>query len=617
MSNNTNIREYSTTSEIVKPIIIEPKKIDGVEIDDNLKAPICCIVGHVDAGKTSLLDKLRNSSEQLKEAGGITQHIGSTFFPIESIKESCSAIKGKFEVVHKIPGILMIDTPGHAEFQSLREVGTTICDLGILIIDINASVQEQTKESIKLLKEKNIPFVIAITKLDKVDGWKPTTHTNLKNALKEQTKDITMILESKLEDIKYDLSKEDITAEFYVKNTKPEKVYSMVPISSKTSEGIADLLSLLVFISQTWMLKKLTYKDKIKCTIMETKYDQHLGYTIDVILSNGTLKVGDKFAVATSDGPKISTIRNIMVPSSLTQLGKKTQWTYVDNIKASIGAKLIASNLEGAYSGTHLHEKIADADEEISKVWKSYNFKPNGIFFGAQTFGELEAGYNLFTKASINVSGAYIGIPSLKIIDRICMSIESETLQENRMYFYFGKFKDDKIEEYAKNKEIKLIHSEIIYNLVDLYKTEKDLIIRSRQNSDVIFPVQLSILKQYIFLKGGDKDLIFGVKIQKGTLHKNTPLIILHKNIVLGKINKIKINDKEVDSANEKQEVCISINNINKLTFGRQFDETDIIISHLTRDSIDVLKRDYKEQIPKKDWLLIIDHMKLLNIEKK
>ena len=334
MSNNTNIREYSTTSEIVKPIIIEPKKIDGVEIDDNLKAPICCIVGHVDAGKTSLLDKLRNSSEQLKEAGGITQHIGSTFFPIESIKESCSAIKGKFEVVHKIPGILMIDTPGHAEFQSLREVGTTICDLGILIIDINASVQEQTKESIKLLKEKNIPFVIAITKLDKVDGWKPTTHTNLKNALKEQTKDITMILESKLEDIKYDLSKEDITAEFYVKNTKPEKVYSMVPISSKTSEGIADLLSLLVFISQTWMLKKLTYKDKIKCTIMETKYDQHLGYTIDVILSNGTLKVGDKFAVATSDGPKISTIRNIMVPSSLTQLGKKTQWTYVDNIKA-------------------------------------------------------------------------------------------------------------------------------------------------------------------------------------------------------------------------------------------------------------------------------------------
>ena len=149
---------YSKVSTVKKEINTKEKKVDGIEIDNTLKAPICCIVGHVDAGKTSLLDRLRNTNIQEKEVGGITQHIGSTFFPIDTIKNSCSSIKGKFEVICNIPGILMIDTPGHSEFQSLRDVGTSICDLGILIIDIEESIQEQTKEAIKLLKEKKNPF---------------------------------------------------------------------------------------------------------------------------------------------------------------------------------------------------------------------------------------------------------------------------------------------------------------------------------------------------------------------------------------------------------------------------------------------------------------------------
>ena len=622
-----NGRRYTTTSDISQPIIItEAKKVDGVDIDETLKAPICCIVGHIDAGKTSLLDKLRNSNVQAKEAGGITQHIGSTFFPIENIRKNCSSIKGKFEVIHKIPGVLMIDTPGHSEFQSLRDVGTSICDLGILIIDIEESVQEQTKEAIKLLKEKNIPFVIAVTKLDKIYGWNTTTSSNLRGALKEQSKDVSMILESKLEDIKYDLSKEDINAEFYFKNTKPEKIYSMIPVSSKTGEGIADLLALLVYISQTWMLKKLTFKDKVKCTIMESKYDQHLGYTVDVILSNGTISVGDKFAIATSDGPKITTIRNILTPTPLTQLGKKTQWTYHDTVKASIGIKLIGSNFDGVYPGTHLHtvdsseeEAIKNVTEEIDKVWKSYVFESPGVFFSAQTFGELEAGYSIFKKAGINVAGAYIGAPSNKIIDRICMSLENEKLPENRMYFYFGPFNDTSVEEYAKTKDVKLLTSEVIYNLVDFYKKEKEQIIKSRQNSntEAVFPVQLNILKQYIFLKGGNEHLLFGVKVKKGTLYKNTPITVPGKNIILGKVTNIQFNHKDQEKGLEGQEVCIRLDNPNKLTYSRHFDESDTLIGNLTRESIDVLKRDFKDMVPKKDWLLVIEHMKLLGIDKK
>ena len=619
---------YSTVSTVKNEIITKEKKIDNT-----LKAPICCIVGHVDAGKTSLLDRLRNTNIQEKEVGGITQHIGSTFFPIETIENRCSSIKGKFEVICNIPGILMIDTPGHSEFQSLRDVGTSICDLGILIIDIEESIQEQTKEAIKLLKEKKIPFVVAVTKLDKINGWKTTKSPNLREALKEQSKDMSMMLMAKLEDIKYDLSKEDINAEFYFKNSNPKQIYSIVPVSSKTGEGIADLLALLVYTAQNWMLKKILYQDKVSCTIMESKYDKYNGYTIDVILNNGTINIGDKFVVSTITGPNICTVRNLLIPSALTQLGKKTNWDYKDSVRASIGCKIIGSNLDGAYPGTHLFpiktndasadadaeaEAINNANQEINAVWKSYDFISPGVFIGTQTFGELDAGYSIFQKAGINVAGAYIGEPSNKFIDLILMKTEADTLPENRIYLYFGAFNNTDIFEYAKKNNITLLSSEVIYKLVELYKIEKEKMIKARQNTNnnAIFPVEMVILKQYIFMKGGSDHLMFGVKIKKGTLYKNTPICIPEKNVLLGKVLNIQFEHKEKEKGEEGQEICIRLDNPNQLIINRQFDVSDKLIARLSRESIDILKRDYKEVVPKKDWLLIIEHIKLLKIEK-
>ena len=618
---------YSTVSTVKKEIITKEEKVDNT-----LKAPICCIVGHIDAGKTSLLDKLRNTNIQEKEVGGITQHIGSTFFPIQTIENSCSSIKGKFEVICNIPGILMIDTPGHSEFQSLRDVGTSICDLGILIIDIEESIQEQTKEAIKLLKEKKIPFVVAVTKLDKLYGWKTTKSSNLREALKEQSKDMSMMLMAKLEDIKYDLSKEDINAEFYFKNSNPKQIYSIVPVSSKTGEGIADLLALLVYTAQNWMLKKILYQDTVSCTIMESKYDKHNGYTIDVILNNGTINVGDKFVVSTITGPNICTVRNLLIPSALTQLGKKTNWDYKDSVRASIGCKIIGSNLDGAYPGTHLFpiktsgasasaeaDAINNANQEINAVWKSYDFISPGVFIGTQTFGELDASYSIFQKAGINIAGAYIGEPSNKFIDLILMKTEVDTLPENRIYLYFGAFNNTDVFEYAKKNNITLLSSEVIYKLVELYKIEKEKIIKARQNTtnnNAIFPVEMVILKQYIFMKGGSDHLMFGVKIKKGTLYKNTPICIPEKNVHLGKVLNIQFEHKEKEKGEEGQEICIRLDNPNQLIINRQFDVNDKLIAHLSRNSIDILKRDYKEVVPKKDWLLIIEHIKLLKIEK-
>ena len=157
----------------------------NVDVRDDLRAPICCVLGHVDAGKTSLLDALRKSNVCGGEQGKITQQIGASFFPISSIQQITSAIKGKFKVEHNIPGMLMIDTPGHESFHNLRERGSSLCDIAILVVDIEDGVMPQTKDSIKLLLEKKIPFVIAATKLDKVWNWEKQKCSKSKSFLQK------------------------------------------------------------------------------------------------------------------------------------------------------------------------------------------------------------------------------------------------------------------------------------------------------------------------------------------------------------------------------------------------------------------------------------------------
>lgn len=227
----------------------------------------------------------------------------------------------------------------------------------------------------------------------------------------------------------------------------------------------------------------------------------------------------------------------------------KTNWDYKDSVRASIGCKIIGSNLDGAYPGTHLFpiktscasaeaDAINNANQEINAVWKSYDFISPGVFIGTQTFGELDAGYSIFQKAGINIAGAYIGEPSNKFIDLILMKTEADTLPENRIYLYFGAFNNTDVFEYAKKNNITLLSSEVIYKLVELYKIEKEKIIKARQNTtnnNAIFPVEMVILKQYIFMKGGSDHLMFGVKIKKGTLYKNTPICIPEKMFILEK----------------------------------------------------------------------------------
>ena len=615
----------------------EDKKIDELNIDESLKSPVVSFLGHVDAGKTSLMDIIRGTSIQQGEAGGITQGIGSSFVPIQYIRNITKSIKGKYAVDPNIPGILIVDTPGHSAFSSMRDRGSSLCDIAILVIDLNSGIQPQTEESIKILKEKNVPFVIAATKIDMIYGWKKTEEINLRKVMKQQDESVVLTMQSMMEDLKYELSKLDVAAEFYFQNKTPERVHSIVPISSVTKEGLSDLLSLIVFISQNWMSNKITYKNKLDATVMEALLDTKLGWVLDVIISNGTLNVGDKIVVTTQSGPKISSIRNILIPPHLTQDRHKVSWQSVSTIKASQGIRIIGSNLENSIAGSSIfkiskehnnEEKVIElANLELEKFWKSFEWDRRGVYLVTPTLGELDAAYNVLKEEKISIIKGEIGNMSKKYIDKYNSLIMEESLKENRVILYFHSKKlstneEDELNAICKDNNIVLLHDLVIYSLVKKYNDNKEKFKKERKESSsnegkVIFPCELMILKNNIFRRGGKQGLLFGVKVMKGKLLKGTPLITKNK-VSIGKICSIQKNGKDLTEAGIREEVCISLIPPEKtnITFGRQIKETDELIAEISRESIDELKLNFKDEMEQSDWKMIVDHMGILDIKR-
>lgn len=603
-------------------------------IDENLKAPVIVCLGHVDAGKTSLQDSIRETSIAKKEAGGITQSINSSYVTLDYIIKNCGKIKGPYRVdskEKKIPGFLLVDTPGHEAFNSLRERGSALCDMAILVIDLIKGVKKQTIESIKLLKEKKIPFVIAATKLDKVYSWKPTKCLALKAALNKQDpmaqKDIYNYLYGYLGDLKYDLEKEGITAEYIHENKKPKEVISIIPLSSLTKEGIADLLSFIVYLSQNWMGKKITYRKKVKATVMESKKDNKHGYVLDVILSNGTVNVGDKFAVVGKNGAKIISVRNLMITTNRSN-------ELISSVRASQSIRIIGSDLDNVYAGTKLYpivntenEAIDKANEELEQFYKKFNFTDFGIYAMATTLGELEALINIIKENKINIRGGSANLMTEREIINYSSLIEDQEEKESRVIMYFGKLTDKEKETFDKQSSkmnIKFLQSEVSYQLIKDYRDFYKKCIDEKQteyseSGEAVFPCKMKILDEFIFMKGGSDDLMFGVKIIKGKLYKGTPIYCPDKNIVLGKVTDIQKDKKPLSFADasdkEKNKVCIRISSDDYILFGRHFNADNQLISHVSRKSLDIIKKYFRDKLTKNDWLLLRDIKELCKVK--
>ena len=507
---------------------------------DNLRSPICCILGHVDTGKTKLLDKIRQTNVQEGEAGGITQQIGATYFPVDALQQKTNVVNqdGKFEF--KVPGLLVIDTPGHESFSNLRSRGSSLCNIAILVVDIMHGLEPQTLESMKLLRDRKTPFIVALNKIDRLYGWKKIDNNGFQESLAMQNKGVQNEFRDRLEQTKLAFAERGFNAELYYENRDMRRYVSLVPTSAHTGEGIPDMLKLLLSLTQERMTSSLMYLSEVECTVLEVKVIEGLGTTIDVIISNGVLREGDRIVLCGLNGPIATNIRALLTPAPLKELRLKSQYVHNKEAKAALGVKIAANDLEGAIAGSRLlvvgpeddeedleDEVMNDLQQLLSKVSKDNR----GVSVQASTLGSLEALLEFLKQMKIPVANISIG-PVFKR-DVMMAGTMLEKAKQYAVMLCFDVKVDKEAQQYADDNGIKVFTADIIYHLFDDFTKHMAAIQEQKKEEsklNAVFPCVLSPLQ--VFNK---KDpIVVGVDVIEGSLRPLTPIAAVRTNTVTG-----------------------------------------------------------------------------------
>jgi translation initiation factor 5B len=497
---------------------------------DNLRSPICCILGHVDTGKTKLLDKVRQTNVQEGEAGGITQQIGATYFPVEALEKKVAVVNkdGSFEF--KVPGLLVIDTPGHESFSNLRSRGSSLCNIAILVVDIMHGLEPQTLESMKLLRDRKTPFIVALNKIDRLFGWKKIDNNGFGESLAMQNKGCQNEFRDRLEQTKLAFAEQGFNAELFSENKNKAKFVSLVPTSAHTGEGIPDLLKLLVGLTQERMAGSLMYLSEVEATVLEVKVIEGLGTTIDVILSNGVLKEGDRVVLCGTQGAIATNIRALLTPAEMKELRVKSTYVHNKEVKAAIGVKISADGLDNAVAGSRLLVVGKDDDEEdleeevmtdlenlLSRVSKSRR----GVSVQASTLGSLEALLEFLKQSKIPVGNVNIG-PVFKR-DVIQAGTMLEKAKEYAIMLCFDVKVDKDAAAYAQDVGVKIFTADIIYHLFDAFTKHMSILAEQRKEESKLLAVFPCVLRPVAVFNKKDP-IVVGVDVIEGNLRLLTPI---------------------------------------------------------------------------------------------
>ncbi|OMO52019.1 hypothetical protein CCACVL1_29425 [Corchorus capsularis] len=581
--------------------------------EENLRSPICCIMGHVDTGKTKLLDCIRGTNVQEGEAGGITQQIGATYFPADNIRDRTKELKADAKL--KVPGLLVIDTPGHESFTNLRSRGSGLCDIAILVVDIMHGLEPQTIESLNLLRMRNTEFIVALNKVDRLYGWKVSRNAPFVKSIKQQSRDVQTEFNTRLGQVVLQFKEQGLNTELYYKNREMGETFSIVPTSAITGEGIPDLLLLLVQWAQKTMVEKLTYNDEVQCTVLEVKVIEGLGTTIDVVLVNGVLHEGDQIV-----GPIVTTIRALLTPHPMKELRVKGTYMQHKEIKAAMGIKIAAQGLEHAVAGTGLYVVGPDDDleevketvkEDMQSVMSRIDKSGEGVYVQASTLGSLEALLEFLKTPAVNIPVSGIGIGPVHKKDVMKASVMLEKKKEYATILAFDVKVTPEARELADELGVRIFIADIIYHLFDQFKAYIDGLKEERKKEaadEAVFPCVLKILPNCVFMK---KDpIVLGVDILEGILRVGTPICVPQRDFIdIGRIASIENNHKPVDVAKKGQKVAIKIIGSNpeeqQKMFGRHFELEDELVSHISRRSIDILKANYRDDLSLEEWKLV------------
>jgi len=578
-----------------------------------IRKPIVSFLGHIDHGKTTLLDKIRGTSVQLKEAGGITQHIGATEIPISMVERIAGDLAKQFKFDIKIPGLLIIDTPGHAAFVSMRKLGGTLADLAVLVIDINEGVMAQTKESLEILINTKTPFVIAANKIDMIPGWRSYPEQPFVQSFSKQTEEVKNLFYERLYMLIGDLGYFDIQADLFTEIKDFKETVPIVPVSAKTGEGLAELLLIVSGVAQRFLGDKLYISKDApgKGTIIEIKEVKGAGETFDVILYDGGLKVGDEVAFLTLDGPRTSQIKAIYKPKPKRETRDSiAAFEPINEVYAAAGIKILVREPEKALTDSPIIAINKDNKEEVINELKRqlkeviFSSEDCGVVVKADTFGTLQGILYELRLSNIPVKSAGIG-PVCK--EDIIMAEVSKKMDEKYgIVLAFNVQVPQEARDYANLRGIRLFYDTVIYNLIDQVKDYLKNIEEEKVKkllSEVTLPCRFRIVENCIFRKS--KPAIVGVKVLKGTIRPGAT-VIREDGKEIGPIKELQSKGERVSEAIAGQEVAVSIENA---TVGRNLKLDVEYYTKLTKKDIEILETELKDYL-RSDELEVLEEYK-------
>ena len=545
---------------------------------NQLRSPIVTVAGHVDHGKTSLLDAFRGSDFQKGEAGGITQKISFTKYPFEQILKACPLIdKGNIKL--EIPGFLFIDTPGHAAFTSLRKRGGSLADIAIVVVSVKEGIKPQTAEVLQILKANKTPFVVALNKIDSVSGW--TKQGNLRESIENQALHTRQGFEEALLTFQASLSAQGFDSDLYFDVSDFTKRIAIVPCSARTSEGIPELLLVLCGLCQRFLKERLVLSEEAKGVILEIKKDKNLEYN-EAILYDGSLDEGDELVVANFGEPLVVKVRSIQEIMPLSY-----KYASVKKTLAAAGVRIQFTEKKDILPGMPFQETKGDVEkikEQFRKeMGKALSVDKEGIIIKADSLGSLEALITLLKQENIRIVKASVGS-----IGKIDILSAKANLEINPLDAVVVGFNVD-IEKDMETSNVKVLTNEVIYKLIEDLQEWRKIRHEEIEKEKILGLAaicKLEIIHKYVFRNSNPA--IFGAKIVAGKMKFNLSLID-DKGEEVARVKSIQADKATVGEALEGQEVALALPGI---AFDRRLNDTKFLYSALSTQQIKQLKKN-------------------------
>jgi len=582
-----------------------------------IRQPIVCVLGHVDTGKTLLLDKLRKTSVQAREAGGITQHIGASFFPVQTLDQLVGSMLTRVKGELEIPGLLIVDTPGHEVFTNLRTRGGSVADIAILVIDVLRGFEAQTYECLEILKTRKTPFLVAANKIDRLPGWNSLPDTPFSKAFQQQDTYVKEDMDNRIYEIIGVFSRLGFRADRFDRIRDFTKTIAVVPTSAKTGEGIAEMIMVLVGLAQQYLKKRLqTTEGPAKGTVLEVKEEPGLGLTLNTIIYDGVLQKDELIVVGGREKPITTRIRAILVPRPLDEIrDPREKFTSVDSVSAAAGVKIVAPDLEGVLAGTPLYavalnenpDKYAKLiSEEIEKIRISTD--ADGVVIKADTLGSLEAIAQILKNDNVPIRFADVGDISKRDVVEAAVVKEHEPLYGVILAFNVRTLPD--AEEEAASKGVRIFCDEIIYHMIENYlewfkgqreaKLEHDL-------KSLVRPAKLRIMEGYIFRRA--RPAIFGVQILSGRIMPRCALVRAKDGEEIGEIQQIQDKGNALPEAQQGMEIAISME---KPVVGRHVFERDILYVKVPEQHVRLFSTTLADKLTPEEHETLSEYVKIM-----